>query len=155
MISPERLRSHPIFGGLSDAQLKAIAMISDLVEVSPNHIIIEENQPGANLYWLLSGSVELFFRVEDYTHPNNRQDFTSGWIDPGDFFGLSALVEPHCYTSSARTTTASSLVQIDAVALRQLCSQDAALGYELYKRVAVITLERLKSTRVQLAAAWK
>jgi hypothetical protein len=45
------------------------------------------------------------------------------------------------------------VIQIDAVSLRALCEVDTKLALGLYRAVAKTAMERLQTTRLQLAAA--
>lgn len=154
MISPELLRRYPFFGPLSDEQLKAVAMLADQESVGSYTILLEEGKKADTLYLLMEGSLSLFYLVEDERQPNLRKEFPVGDINPGEPFGISALIEPHVLTSSVRADTLCQVIRIDAQALKDLCEQDCDLGYTLMKQIARAAMDRLNSTRIQLAAAW-
>jgi CRP-like cAMP-binding protein len=67
--------------------------------------------------------------------------------------GVSSLIEPYIYISSARATVTTKVVEIDGAAVRALMQVDKLLGYALMRNVAAAVLERLKYTQVELAAA--
>ena len=74
-------------------------------------------------------------------------------VNPGDPFGVAALIEPYIYTSTARTAKSSQVIQIAATPLRLLFDTDKRLAY-LFTRLATKTeVELLDAARVQLAAA--
>jgi CRP/FNR family cyclic AMP-dependent transcriptional regulator len=154
MISPELLRRYPFFGPLSDEQLKAVAMLADQESVGSYTILLEEGKKADTLYLLMEGSLSLFYLVEDERQPNLRKEFPVGDINPGEPFSISALIEPHVLTSSVRADTLCQVIRIDAQALKDLCEQDCDLGYILMKQIARAAMDRLTSTRIQLAAAW-
>jgi CRP-like cAMP-binding protein len=154
MISPELLRRYPFFGALSDEQLRQIAMITEEETHDEGKIFLKEKAPADDLYLLIKGSVDLLFTVEEEYHPDRRKEFTVGEINPGELFGISALIEPHLYTSTARAASPVQVLHIDGAALRQRCAADASLACHLYAQVARLALERLNATRIQLAAAW-
>lgn len=154
MISPELLRRYPFFGPFNEAQLREIAMIADEFEAEAGAQIFDEQQPAEALYLLLEGSVELTYKSEEEYHPKTRKVFPVGDINPGELFGVSALIDPYKYTTAARATANSRIVKIDAAGLRALVAADAQIGYELMRQVARVIAERLAYTRVQLAAAW-
>ena len=81
------------------------------------------------------------------------QDFLVGMINPGEMFGISALVRPYKYTTRAITSETSQLLELNAVELRALCGKDTALTAEWQSHIAEVTLERLNQTRIQLLAA--
>ena len=61
----ERLRSIPLFAGLSQPGLRHVAAAAAEVEVPPGRLIIERGQPGSGIFVILEGtvSVELPGRV--------------------------------------------------------------------------------------------
>ena len=77
-----------------------------------------------------------------------------GEINPGEPFGVSALIKPHVLTSKAWSTKPSRALKIDALAMRNLFEKDPQMAYALTLNAAQAAIERLHATRVQLAAAW-
>lgn len=65
--------------------------------------IFHENDQGAEMYIVLKGSVEIFMN-------SNNQKITLAEITPGGFFGEMSLLEGHCRTASAYTTSNSILL---------------------------------------------
>lgn len=154
MISPEVLRRYPFFGRCDDAQLTTLAMLADEKTLAPGETVIEAGQPADRLYLLMNGSVDLFFILEEENRPEVRREFPVGEVNPGEPFGISALIEPYRYTTTARAAQPSRAIAVDAAGLRAACTGDQALAYWLMQAIAKATLERLNATRVQLAAAW-
>jgi CRP/FNR family cyclic AMP-dependent transcriptional regulator len=154
MISPELLRRYPFFGTLSDEQLRQIAMIAEEETHDEGKTLLKEKAPADDLYLLIKGSVDLIFTVDEEYRPDRHKEFTVGEINPGELFGISALIEPYVYTSDARTARSVQVIHIDGATLRQRCAADPSLACHLYSQVAKLALERLNATRIQLAAAW-
>lgn len=154
MISPELLRRYPFFAPFNVNQLREIAMIADEFEAASGVQVFDEQQAADALYLLLAGAVELTYKSEEEFHPKTRKVFPVGDINPGELFGVSALIEPFKYKTAATATADSRILKIDAAGLRQLVAADSQLGYELMHQVARVIAERLAYTRVQLAAAW-
>jgi CRP-like cAMP-binding protein len=153
MISPELLRRHPFFGGLNDAHLKAVAMLANEISCSTGETLFEIGQPADMLYLLVEGGVDLHYVVIDRTDPKLRKDFFVGEVNPGEAFGISALIEPYRYTTTVRVTSPARVLKIDAGGLRALCEADAGVGHILMRHVAKAALSRLQDTRTQLIAA--
>jgi CRP-like cAMP-binding protein len=149
MISPELLRRYPLFSGLDQTQLNALAMIADQVAVPSGTVLFEEGQPATALYLLIEGSVDLYFTAPG-EGPQPGREYWVGEINPGELFSISVLIEPYRLTAMARMTTAGSLLEIDGPALRALCELDSRLAYTLMRQVAKTGLERLHATRVQM-----
>ncbi|MBI5563864.1 MAG: cyclic nucleotide-binding domain-containing protein [Chloroflexi bacterium] len=153
MISPELLRRYPFFGFLSELQLEALAMLAEEVEVEQGATLFHNDQPADGLYLLVEGGVDLYYVVTDRDDPRRVKEFFISEISAGEILGISALIEPHIYTSTARASSRSEVVKIEASGLRALCEADAQLSNGLMKATARVAMERLHDTRVQLAAA--
>jgi CRP-like cAMP-binding protein len=150
MISPELLRRYPFFTSLNDDQLKAIAMISEEKFYPKSSILIKENTPATKLVLLLEGDVDLIFSGGGEGAVVNA---LVGSIAPGEVYGVSALIEPFMFISSAKATVQVKVVEVDGAALRALMEVDARLAFALMRNIAMAVLERLKYTQVELAAA--
>jgi hypothetical protein len=83
MISPELLRRYPFFGLLTDAQLKAIAMIAQEENISSGTQIFKEGNKADTFYLLLQGSVDLFYTVDTEGVLDFNKEFLVGEINPG------------------------------------------------------------------------
>jgi CRP/FNR family cyclic AMP-dependent transcriptional regulator len=152
VVSPELLRRYPFFSVFEDTPLKAIAMVAEDVTFEPDQSLYEIDKLADKLFVLISGNVEHYFVIVDSPNPAIRKEFYLSDINPGDTFGLSSLVEPFRHTTTARATTSSRVIQIEASSLRTLGELDARLGYVIMYQVAKAVSEKLEATRVQLAA---
>lgn len=147
MISPELLRRYPFFGSLNIDQLKQIAMISDEITIDSGVPILQEGKPAQDIYLLIEGGIDVYFSIDQ------EKEFFVSEINPGEPFGISAMVEPYIVTTSVRTSKPSRAIQISASELRNACNQDKDLATFIYQQIAKAAIERLNSTRIQLVAA--
>lgn len=154
MISPELLVRYPFFGGLDDAQLKALAMIASEESVESGVTLFEEGRRAESLYFLLDGCIVLCYMGSGTTIDRFPEGIPVGEINPGEPFSISALIAPHFLTSTARVSKPSRMIRFDGDALHTLLQKDQRLAFILTRQAAAATIERLHSTRVQLAAAW-
>lgn len=153
MISPEQLRRYPHFAECSEAQLRMIALNSDEVLADVGDVLFEECAAAEALYVLIEGTIDLYYISQEEYHPNSRKEFLVGEINPGEIFGLSALIEPYILSTGARAAQPSRYIQINAITLRNEFQRDPGLGFLMMKRVAAALMERLAYTRIQLAAS--
>lgn len=153
MISPELLRRYPFFGHLSDAHLKAIAMLADEVSYEPGQTIFEIGQPAEIFHFLTRGGVDLHYIVIDPDNASLRKDFFVGQINPGEPFGISALIEPYCYSATALANSLCHVLEIEAAGLRALSEVNSELAAVLMRHLAKVAMSRLHETRIQLVAA--
>src|SRR3990172_2163243 len=154
MISTELLRQHPFFGVLKAKKLREIAMISEEVHFAEGEMIFEKDSPANSFYFLLDGAVSLYYDGEKGISQAQDRGIHVGEINPGEPFGISALIEPHMLTSTAWSTKPSRTLRVDALAMRNLFKKDPQMAYALTLKAAQAAIERLHATRVQLAAAW-
>lgn len=154
MISPETLRRYPFFGQLTDKQLQLLAMSSEELRLADDQVLLNEGEEASTLYFLMQGCIDLFYTIEDSFHPENQRVIPVTNVNPGEPFGISALIAPHVFTSTARSCGETRLIALPVEALREAFAEDPDLELELLKKVATAALQRLHATRIQLAAAW-
>ncbi len=154
MISPELLRRYPFFGFLNDLQLKAIAMIAEEQAIGQGTVVVREGDRADALYFLMNGGMDLFYTISEEFKPETAKEYFIEEINPGEIFGISALIEPHVLTASARASADSHLIRIQGDALLALFIEDCELGYNFMHQIAKTAMERLHAARLQLAAAW-
>lgn len=153
MVSPELLRRYPFFAPFDDNEIGDIAMISEEVYYQAGDTVFEVDQPAAALYVLVEGGVEIWYVAIDKHEQDLRKEFYVSDINPGDLFGISALVEPYSYTTTALITAGTRLIKVDGPQLRDLCKLDPKLDAAVMHRIAKVAMDRLHDTRVQLLAA--
>jgi CRP-like cAMP-binding protein len=154
MIATKMLQPVSFFEFLTPPQIKAIAGISNEVSYDSGSYIFREKEYARELCILVQGSVDLFFTVDVEYHPELHKELLFSEIGPGEMFGISALVDPHILTSSARASKPCQVIKIDRKELQALCDQDKQFANGLMHQVAKTSLERLNATRLQLAAVW-
>lgn len=153
MISPEVLRKYPFFSFLSEDQFGDVAMLSEEISWNAGDTVFEINKDADFLFVLETGDVELHYKVKDELISEKSKEFFIGSINPGEAFGLSAVIEPFTYTSNAIASAKSTGIKLDARKLRVLAGKNPAFGYALMAQVAKASFDRLGSVRVELAAA--
>jgi CRP-like cAMP-binding protein len=155
MITTETLRRFPFFSFMNDAQLKAVAMIAEEKDYKKGDVIIDADTPAVSLFFLMEGSVAYYYVVTSEHDPYYKREYYISDFNPGEIFGISALIEPYVYTAAMRVENPCKIIKIEASGLRALCEVDAHLSSGLMHAIAKAALERLQQTRVQLIAAAK
>ena len=150
MISTEMLRRYPFFAGLSESQLRGIAMIAEERTYPEKTVIFKEEEPAQYFYILVSGDIELLYSGGGQGSVVNAY---VGSVVQGEVFGFSALLEPYKMTTAARSEGPVSVIAIDAHGLRAMCEVDPRLGYTIMTHLSMALAERLYATRTQLAVA--
>ncbi len=106
--------------------------------------IFREGDPSLHLYIVKTGQVA----IEIHIPSRGRCNILT--VGPGDLFSWSALVEPRIETASARAVEETEALGIKGGALLDLCYEDRAAGFEIYRALASVITERLVATRLQL-----
>jgi CRP/FNR family transcriptional regulator, cyclic AMP receptor protein len=90
----ERLEEVGLLAGCSRRQLRAIARISEVIEVAEGTVLARNGQPGDQFFLILDGSA----RVEVTSRKRSR-------IEPGQYFGEMSLLDggPRSATVVAET----------------------------------------------------
>ena len=142
MISPELLRRHTFFGGLSAAELEQLATAGRERTLAAGEMLFTEGARADHFYFLAEGEIETLLKTDG-------EDLSLSSIPPG---GAGGVVRPH-----------------RAARLHRLGARDAALGRDrvppphagrpprgrplrgrLMKRLAELISRRLRDTQVQL-----
>lgn len=153
MISPETLRKYAFFGFLADEDFGQIAMYANEVVWGAGETLFTLGDKADVVYFLEVGEINLHYKVVDKLVSDKSKEFYVGDINPGEPFGLSALIEPYTYTATAIVPRESRGIIVDAIKLRALADAHPELGYGLMQQVAKATFERLGQVRVELVAA--
>ncbi len=147
MISPELLRRYPFFGGLSDTELKSLAMISEEAEFAKDEFLIREGEDADTLYLILEGDVCVMVRTDGEDELSKVTPITAGQI-----VGWSAVVPPYKYTAYVRANSDVKAVAIDGPGMRAMFEMDHDFGYLMLSKIVEIIRSRLSDTRIQLAS---
>jgi CRP-like cAMP-binding protein len=106
--------------------------------------IFREGDRATNLFILKSGDVSL----ESHIPPHGRRVLTT--LDPGEWFGWSALIEPKIETAAARAAAPCEVLAIRGGELMDLCHDDIEFGFEIYRALVLVVAHRLMATRLQM-----
>ncbi len=140
---PKYLQRFSCFHDLSDDQLEAIAEITNAVCYQPGYVLFEEGKPGDRLFFLMKGSVEVFYQIGEAG--GVHVDTVKG----EEVVGCSALVEPYIYTAAEKTLTEVEVLEIDAVSLRDLMQKDCCLGFLIYRYIIGVLMDRILDLRLE------
>ena len=159
MVSPELLRRFPLFAGLDADQITALAKVSDELEVEAGHCFFHEGDELDTLYLVLEGEVGSVIELIEKGRPAIIASFTErergvvvSTIGPGEVFAWSALVPPHNATTMVKALSASRVLAIDCVDLRDRFDDDPRFGFILMQRAAQGLRDRLRDMRMETLA---
>ncbi|MCH9816793.1 MAG: cyclic nucleotide-binding domain-containing protein, partial [Actinomycetia bacterium] len=147
------LAGAPFFDPFSADDLTLIARDAVMVDFAGGQTLFELDQPADTLHVLVSGVVELVF-------PHEEAADTSGigigerWTvaDSGRIVGWSALVPPYAYNATAIAAEPVSTLAIPGDSLRDLATENPALGVLLMRQVLTVIGNRIRETRIRRVA---
>jgi CRP-like cAMP-binding protein len=121
----EKLRSIPLFAGLSDQALKRIGELSNEVEVQAGWVLVEVGQPGSGMFVLEEGTVEVQL-------PDGR----SWEYGSGEFFGELALLTDHPRNARVRAKTPVKCLAISRRDFSQLIKEEPEIAVAMLPKLA-------------------
>ncbi|MGB8628981.1 MAG: cyclic nucleotide-binding domain-containing protein [Xanthobacteraceae bacterium] len=133
------LKTVPFFNELLDRQLKAVSSILFERIYEIDELIFEEGQPGAALFLILDGSVAIEM------HRENRAT-TLAILERGAFFGEMALLDEAPRSANARSLERTHTLALYRNDLSQLIQRDPQTACQIYRALARMVGDRLRST---------
>lgn len=133
------LKTVPFFNELTNWQLKAVSDIMFERTYETNELIFEEGQPGAALFLMLNGRVSVEIYREKYTA-------NLAVLEKGAFFGEVALLDETPRSACARALEPTKALALYRNDLNRLIDSDPATACQIYRALARIVGDRLRST---------
>jgi CRP/FNR family transcriptional regulator, cyclic AMP receptor protein len=92
-------------------------------------VLFEENEPGARMYIIRSGRVQIFRRIQD-------KEVILAVLGPGEFFGEMAILENLPRSASARLMEESVLIELEAETFQKLIRQNEEVALRIMRKLA-------------------
>ena len=138
------LEGQGFFARVPELVADAISALATERKVRIGELLFRQGEPANRFYLVRSGRVA----VELYAP--GRDPIVVEHVYDGDVVGWSWLVPPFRWSFDARAVEPSSLIDVDAAALREQFSTDPILGYEVIRRFVPVIARRLSSARERL-----
>ena len=138
------LRDHKFFAGLDPDYLSLLAGCASNEVYPADAFLFREGEPAQTFYLIREGKVAL-----EIAAPASGALLVQT-LGAGDVAGFSWLIAPHNWEFDGRAVERVRAVRMDGACLRAKCDDDPRLGYELMRRFARLTVNRLQATRLQL-----
>jgi CRP-like cAMP-binding protein len=135
----EFLKTVPFFNDLGNWQLKTVSEIVFERAYETNELIFEEGQPGAAIFLILQGRVSVEIHREKYTA-------NLAVLEKGAFFGEVALLDETPRSACARALEPTKALALYRNDLNRLIDSDPATACQIYRALARIVGDRLRST---------
>jgi CRP-like cAMP-binding protein len=142
--SIEAVREHGLLKDLDPLFVEKLAGMALEAQFRPDQIVFSEGDQSAFFYLIVSGTIAL--EMSALGHSIRIQT-----LHDGDAMGWSALLPADRKHFQARATSHVRALAFEGQRLREAFDTDPAFGYAMTKRLLRTVVERLDSTRVQLA----
>jgi CRP-like cAMP-binding protein len=139
------LAAHPFLRGMNAHQIRLLADCAMFEHFKPGEFLIREGDPANRFYLIIKGKVVL----ESYASEKKGR-IPIQTINHGEVLGWSWLFQPYYWHFDAQAVEPTDVIFIYATPLRTECEADHHLGYELFKRISEVVVERLQNTRKQI-----
>lgn len=138
------LEAQGFFAGVPVRIAAAIGEFTSERNVAIDELLFRQGDSADRFYLVRSGLVA----IELYSP--GREPVVVDQVPEGEVVGWSWLVAPYRWRFDARAVEPSSLIDIDARALRERFDADPPLGYEVIRRFVPVMARRLSSARERL-----
>ena len=143
-VTPATLATHPFLRSMSRDQLDVLAEAACDVMFPAKHRLFEDGGYATRFWLILSGHVSLDLHVP------GEGPVVIETIGMGELLGWSWLFPPFKWAFGAVAATRVEAFEFDASAVREACTADPGLGYELNQRITRVLAKRLQATRIRL-----
>jgi CRP-like cAMP-binding protein len=132
------------FAGLAEPYAEIISGLASYRDVRIGELLFRHGETADRFFLVRRGLVA----IELYAP--GRTPIVVEHVENDDVVGWSWLVEPYRWNFDARAVEPSSLIAVDAPALRARCNAEPAFGYEIVRRFIPVMAHRLSSARERL-----
>jgi CRP-like cAMP-binding protein len=125
-VTPDELRTIPLFDEVSDAGLERLAARSAELDCEPGQVLVLPGDPGSGMYVVLDGTVSVEMRGGFHAE-----------LGPGNFFGEIALLVPQSgRVARVRAATAARCLSIPREDFLALVESETSLALKMLRELA-------------------
>jgi CRP-like cAMP-binding protein len=134
----------PLFEGLAPDAVVLLAGCASNVRFADGERLFREGEPADTFFLVRHGRVALEMFVPA------RGPVIIETIGAHEVVGWSWLFPPYRWQFDARAVSLVRATAFDGACVRQKCTSDPVLGYDLMGRFAQVMIDRLQATRLRL-----
>jgi CRP-like cAMP-binding protein len=129
------------FAGLSQEHLRTFADSAMQTWFEAGELIFHDGDLANRFYLIIEGKVALESSVK------NGDAVVLQTLGPGELLGWSWLFSPYVWRLRARAVEPTEAIFFYGTRLRAQCELNHDLGYELFKRISEVMMQRLQIAR--------
>ncbi|TMJ76612.1 MAG: cyclic nucleotide-binding domain-containing protein, partial [Alphaproteobacteria bacterium] len=130
----QQLRQEDIHWMLATAELKTI---------SANGVLVREDDPSETIFFIADGLFEV------YVYGGSSR-LKVGQLGPGEIIGEISWLDRKPISATVRAVETSSVLALSIAALERKLAADPGLAARLFRAIATLTAERLRTTTSQV-----
>jgi CRP/FNR family transcriptional regulator, cyclic AMP receptor protein len=138
------LQNVPLFSQLTPKELRILERVVHVRTYLPSETIFVEDEPGAGMYVLRSGKVDIVLQHQ------SENPMILAELEPGDFFGEMALLGDSARSATAVAREQSELIGFFHPDLLEIINLHPVMGAKITFGLARTLSERLRYTNSQL-----
>ncbi len=162
MVSPQLIKRYPFFGGLTEEQVKQIAILGEEEIVQKDDVLFETGEEVDELFLVEKGEFGLYLQATDRHKKHSIVSQLMGTVEmegvlvstvePGEVVGWSALIPPHEATATVMALEDSLVITLSGMKLRELFDQDRGFECVMIQKVAQVIRKRLQDRQIESIA---
>ena len=145
----EVLHTVPLFSDLTKKELRVLETLVHVRNYQPSEAVFTESEPGAGMYVIRNGHVDIVLRHES-GHPLLLAE-----LETGDFFGEMALLGDTARSATAVSRERSELIGFFHSDLQEIINLHPSMGAKISFGLARTLADRLRYTNSQLRDVWQ
>ena len=149
VITSDMISRYPFFADLNHDQMTSLASVAEGLTAETGEYIFREGEELCCFYIVVEGAIGVVHELHQQEGQKQKDDVLFSAIGPGGAFAWSALVPPHTATASTKALSPCWLIGFDCKKLIQIFNEDCEFGYRMMVKVAQISRDRLRDTRIE------
>lgn len=133
------LKKMALFKGLDSLEIVQVSKRVRHRKVAPDEIVAELGSPGASLFVVRSGQLEV-------SVPRGETREVLGELGPGSHFGEISLIDHGPRSAEVRATVETELLELDEASFKQLLDFSPELKERLYNNLLLDLCTRIRRT---------
>jgi len=133
------IKEAELFKGVSQRALEEIAAVSEEESCEVGADLFRSGEEAENFFVLEEGRVDVLIAEGDHGGVHFMVS------TPGEVFGLSALVEPYVYATTAKCMAPCKVLRVPREAVERVLEREPSDGVILLKNLVKLIAQRLRS----------
>jgi len=134
----EYLKLIGFFNSFSDAELDEFSQVAEVISTKEMQIIINENEEGQGLYFVVNGDFEVLKKIEGKKYKRLHS------LDEGDFFGEMSILNDEKHSATIISKTKGTVIFISKKTFAEMSRSNSSFSLKIMKELATILSTRLR-----------